>query len=177
MHNPFSESSYPEQSRTGLQSHMPRGPWGMVWKVKELGKEHCHCLQIKPIGRVYTSGGGGQSHSHFTWHTNQFLHLFSKFGRETIYWKHHFHHNFTNNGMINHNPFASQPQSSGEVGLGVSTVLLVVKKKPNCQCRGCKRRGFDLWVGNIPWSRAWLCTPIFLPGESHRQRSLAGYSP
>ena len=32
--------------------------------------------------------------------------------------------------MINHNPFASQPQSSGEVGLGVSVVVLVVKKTP-----------------------------------------------
>ena len=25
--------------------------------------------------------------------------------------------------------------------------------------------------------RAWLPTPIFLPGESHEQRSMAGYSP
>ena len=29
----------------------------------------------------------------------------------------------------------------------------------------------------IPWRRAWQCTPVFLPGESHRQRSLVGYSP
>ena len=28
----------------------------------------------------------------------------------------------------------------------------------------------------IPWRRKWLPTPIFLPGESHEQRSLAGYS-
>ena len=27
------------------------------------------------------------------------------------------------------------------------------------------------------WRRAWQPTPIFLPGESHGQRSLAGYSP
>ena len=33
------------------------------------------------------------------------------------------------------------------------------------------------WVGKIPWRRAWQPTPEFLPGESHRQRSLAGYSP
>ena len=32
-------------------------------------------------------------------------------------------------------------------------------------------------VLKIPWSRAWQSTPVFLPGESHRQRSLAGYSP
>jgi len=36
---------------------------------------------------------------------------------------------------------------------------------------------FDPWVGKIPWSRKWQPTPIFLPGKSHRQRSLAGYSP
>ena len=28
-----------------------------------------------------------------------------------------------------------------------------------------------------PWSRIWQPTPVFLPEESHRQRSLAGYSP
>ena len=26
------------------------------------------------------------------------------------------------------------------------------------------------------WSRAWQPTPVFLPGKSHRQRSLVGYS-
>ena len=29
-------------------------------------------------------------------------------------------------------------------------------KEPICQCRGCKRCGFDPWVGKIPWRRAWL---------------------
>ena len=29
----------------------------------------------------------------------------------------------------------------------------------------------------MPWRRARLPTPVFLPGESHGQRSLAGYSP
>ena len=37
--------------------------------------------------------------------------------------------------------------------------------------------GFDPWVGKIPWRRAWQPTPVFLPGESHGQRSLVGYSP
>jgi len=31
--------------------------------------------------------------------------------------------------------------------------------------------------GKIPWRRAWQPTPVFLPGESHGQRSLVGYSP
>ena len=36
-----------------------------------------------------------------------------------------------------------------------------------------------MWVrsGKIPWRRAWQPTPMFLPGESYGQRSLAGYSP
>ena len=36
---------------------------------------------------------------------------------------------------------------------------------------------FDPWVGNIPWRRAWKPTQVFLPGESHGQRSLVSYSP
>ena len=36
---------------------------------------------------------------------------------------------------------------------------------------------FDSWIGKIPWRREWLPTPVFLPGELHGQRSLAGYSP
>ena len=37
-----------------------------------------------------------------------------------------------------------------------------------------RRHGFDPWVGKIPWRRKWQPTPVFLPEESHRQRSLAG---
>ena len=50
-------------------------------------------------------------------------------------------------------------------------------KEPACHCRRHKRRRFDPWAGNIPRRRAWQPTPVFLPGESYRQRSLAGYSP
>ena len=32
-------------------------------------------------------------------------------------------------------------------------------------------------VRRIPWRREWQPTPVFLPGESRGQRSLAGYSP
>ena len=52
-------------------------------------------------------------------------------------------------------------------------------KEPICQCRRHKRCGFNPWVRNIPWKREWLPTPVFLPampGESHRQRNLVGYS-
>ena len=46
-------------------------------------------------------------------------------------------------------------------------------KESACQCR----RHFDPWVGKIPWRRKWQPTPVFLPGKSHGQRSLVGYSP
>ena len=41
----------------------------------------------------------------------------------------------------------------------------------------CKRHGFNPWARKIPWRRTWQPTPVFLPEESHGQRSLAGYSP
>ena len=44
-------------------------------------------------------------------------------------------------------------------------------------CLQCRRPGFDPWVGKTPWRRKWQPTPGFLPGESHGQRSLEGYSP
>ena len=36
---------------------------------------------------------------------------------------------------------------------------------------------FDLWFEKIPWRRKWQPTPVFLPGESHGQRSPTGYIP
>ena len=78
--------------------------------------------------------------------------------------------------------------------LGASQVALVVKNPP--ANAGDRRRGFNPWVGKISWKRpgprtpveetgdagSFLSgevapTPVFLPGESHGQRSLAGYSP
>ena len=44
-------------------------------------------------------------------------------------------------------------------------------------CLQCGRPGFDSWVGKIPWRSKWQATPLFLPRESHGQRSLMGYSP
>ena len=43
-------------------------------------------------------------------------------------------------------------------------------------CLQCKRPGFNPWVGKIPWRRKWQPTPVFLPGKSHGQRSVTGYS-
>ena len=60
------------------------------------------------------------------------------------------------------------------LGLGASTAS---GKEFACQFRSHKRGGFDAWVREIPWRRAWQPTPVFLLGESHGQRSLVGYSP
>ena len=50
-------------------------------------------------------------------------------------------------------------------------------KESACQCRRHKRHRFDLWVGKIPLGRKWQPTPVFLPGKSHGERSLAGLQP
>ena len=50
-------------------------------------------------------------------------------------------------------------------------------KEPACQCRKHKRERFHSRARKIPWSRKWQPTPVTLPGESHGQRSLVGYSP
>ena len=41
-------------------------------------------------------------------------------------------------------------------------------------CLQCRRPRLDPWVGKIPWRRERQPTPVFLPGKSHGQRSLAG---
>ena len=51
---------------------------------------------------------------------------------------------------------------------------LLSGKESACQCR---RHGFNPWVRKIPWRRKWQPTLVFLPGKSHGQRRLEGYSP
>ena len=50
-------------------------------------------------------------------------------------------------------------------------------KESACQGRRSKRPGFHPWVGRTAWRRKWQHTPVLLPGESHGQKSLVGYSP
>ena len=47
-------------------------------------------------------------------------------------------------------------------------------KEPTCQFRRHNRHRFDPWVGKIPWRRKQQPTLVFLPGELHGERSLAG---
>ena len=56
----------------------------------------------------------------------------------------------------------------------VLMVALMVKNLPAMQEPQVRSLG---WIGKIPWRKEWQPTPIFLPGEVHGQRSLAGYSP
>ena len=50
-----------------------------------------------------------------------------------------------------------------------------IMREPTHHCWISK--GLSTEEGEIPWRREWQSTLVFLPGESHGQRSLAGYSP
>ena len=88
---------------------------------------------------------------------------------------------FSNTTVQKHQFFGAQPSSQSNSHIhtwpqekfpgGASG------KEPACQCRRHERCGFDPWVRKIPWNRKWQPTPVFLPGGSHGQRSLAGYNP
>ena len=66
-------------------------------------------------------------------------------------------------------------QSNKPPVIVASSVSQWVKNTPAMQ--DMQRHRFNLCVGKIPWRREWLPTPIFLPGETHGQGSLEGYSP
>ena len=55
---------------------------------------------------------------------------------------------------------------------GISLVAQMVKNLPEVQ-----KTQIRCWVRKIPWRKEWRATPVFLPGEFHRQRSLVGHSP
>ena len=52
-----------------------------------------------------------------------------------------------------------------------------VVKNPPANVGRYKRCRFNPWIRKIPRRRAWQPSPLFLPGESHGQRSVVGYSP
>ena len=56
--------------------------------------------------------------------------------------------------------------------IGTFLVAEMVRNLPAMQ-----ETRFDPWVRKIPWRKEWQPTPVFLPGESHGQMSLVGYSP
>ena len=71
---------------------------------------------------------------------------------------------------------SDEPEKYNMSQAGFLNVLMQVALVKNLPRRH-KRCGLDPWVRKIPWRRAWQSTPVFLPGESHGQRSLVGYNP
>ena len=59
--------------------------------------------------------------------------------------------------------------SQGSLGGSAAKNRLQRRRRRSCR--------INPWVGKIPWRRAQQPTPLFLPAESHGQRSLAGHSP
>ena len=64
----------------------------------------------------------------------------------------------------------------GQLYQGISQVALVVKNLP-ANAGDIRDPGLILRLGRSLGGGTWHPTPVFLPGESHGQRSLAGYSP
>ena len=62
------------------------------------------------------------------------------------------------------------------VRIAVGALPVYSGKESACQCRRRRRCRFDSLIGKIPLSRKQQPTPVFLPGGSHGQRSLVGYS-
>ena len=54
--------------------------------------------------------------------------------------------------------------------------VVLVEKNPPANAGDVRDAGSIPGSGRFPWRRARQPTPIFLPGESHEQRSLVGYS-
>ena len=65
---------------------------------------------------------------------------------------------------------------TGSLYLLIELFWYVSGKESTCQAGDMVQFGFDPWVGKIPWRRKWQPTAISSPGQSHRQRSLMGYS-
>ena len=64
------------------------------------------------------------------------------------------------------------------MGLQVASHMAQSVKNPStCNAGDAGRREFKPRVGKIPWRGAWQPILVFLPGESHGQRSLVSYSP
>jgi len=60
------------------------------------------------------------------------------------------------------------------LGMGVSQVALMVKNPP---AKGRRQMKVQSLGQEDPLEEAWQPTSVFLPGESHGQRSMAPYGP
>ena len=55
--------------------------------------------------------------------------------------------------------------------------MVLVIKNPSANAGDREDAGSIPGLERFPWRRRWQLIPVFLPGKSHGQRSLAGYSP
>ena len=91
------------------------------------------------------------------------------------------------NTSLQAQPLSSGPRCSSQIGgsqrpcravtVDSSVVGLPCVSNGKKNLSAMQETRVDPWVGKVPWRRAWQPTRVFLPGESHRQRRLAGYSP
>ena len=78
---------------------------------------------------------------------------------------------FTDSVWQNQNEIVSQYSFTGHPH------CLTEKNNPPSPHSPHSQPRFDPSVRKIPWRREWQPTLVFLPGEFHGQKSLAGYSP
>ena len=76
-----------------------------------------------------------------------------------------------------HNPMSTALPSMNMCNVCIGFPAGTSGKEPACQYKRHKRSRFNPWVRKTPWRRAQHPIPVFLPGESHGQKSLTGYSP
>ena len=65
---------------------------------------------------------------------------------------------------------------TNSVDMNVSKLQEIVKGMEAWLAAAHGGARFSSWVWKIPCRKAWQPTSVILPGESHGQRSLVGYS-
>ena len=85
-------------------------------------------------------------------------------------------HDYRKNHALTIHTFVSKVMSLLFNMLSMFVMASLVAQTVKCLSAMPETR-FDLWVGKMLWRRKWQPTPVLLPGKSHGQRSLVGYSP
>ena len=90
----------------------------------------------------------------------------------------HFHFSLSCIGEGNGNPLqCSCLGNPRDGGAWWAAICGVTQSRTRLKGLSSSSSRFPPWVGKISWRREWLPTPVFLPGEFHGPRSLAGFSP